>query len=312
MRGRARRGSPAGAPRARPMIECLRVDTLRRGVVWVYSSPKRCLWFVRMRLWDSFAAAAVFTWFCSLGIAEAIALPQPSFVPMFLNWLAFGFSSVRLFYVCMMVQAGTKAKVRFEQGETAAAIEVSNITRQAVRDMLAAGMALILLFTVVASHSMAQCAGVWSDPHFKWYAFVCKMQLVTSYVFVVWNWCNILIAVIFLIFEPREVHIRRNSSSKDGLQPELINSLQAHDFGDPAAPPTQPQCSICLEDYCAREKVRYLPCGHHFHAGCVDVWLSNRAACPLRCHNNLEAEAFRRAGADALARMLEMPSVSAV
>tara|TARA_B110001452_G_scaffold214846_1_gene185858 strand:- start:501 stop:1088 length:588 start_codon:yes stop_codon:yes gene_type:complete len=41
------------------------------------------------------------------------------------------------------------------------------------------------------------------------------------------------------------------------------------------------QCSICMEDLSAGERVRKLPCGHIFHASCVDEWLTRRSnVCP--------------------------------
>lgn len=46
-------------------------------------------------------------------------------------------------------------------------------------------------------------------------------------------------------------------------------------------------CSICLDDFQAGQKQRLLPCGHVFHATCVDEWLmaglrrKNKSECPL-------------------------------
>lgn len=51
--------------------------------------------------------------------------------------------------------------------------------------------------------------------------------------------------------------------------PELLNSP-----GD--------QCAICIDTLEEDDDVRGLTCGHAFHAGCLDPWLtSRRACCPL-------------------------------
>ncbi|CAI9117180.1 OLC1v1018526C1 [Oldenlandia corymbosa var. corymbosa] len=47
------------------------------------------------------------------------------------------------------------------------------------------------------------------------------------------------------------------------------------------------QCSVCLGDYQAEEKLQQIPsCGHTFHVECIDNWLSTRATCPL-CRQSL-------------------------
>lgn len=42
-------------------------------------------------------------------------------------------------------------------------------------------------------------------------------------------------------------------------------------------------CIICLEAYDTTDEVAMLPCGHAFHAGCVQQWFLRDARCPLRC-----------------------------
>ncbi len=40
-------------------------------------------------------------------------------------------------------------------------------------------------------------------------------------------------------------------------------------------------CSICLEDYAAKQTLKHLPiCGHVFHKACIDVWLVKHNQCP--------------------------------
>lgn len=43
------------------------------------------------------------------------------------------------------------------------------------------------------------------------------------------------------------------------------------------------QCAICIEMLEDDDEVRGLSCGHAFHAGCLDPWLTNRRACCPLC-----------------------------
>ncbi|EPR79238.1 Zinc finger C3HC4 type protein [Spraguea lophii 42_110] len=40
-------------------------------------------------------------------------------------------------------------------------------------------------------------------------------------------------------------------------------------------------CSICLNDYNNSEKIKILPCDHHFHQACIDEWFNIDDICPL-------------------------------
>jgi hypothetical protein len=49
------------------------------------------------------------------------------------------------------------------------------------------------------------------------------------------------------------------------------------------------ECSICLEEFAAADKVRELgACGHIFHCSCIDLWLLRCAHCPL-CKGDVKA-----------------------
>ncbi|XP_010538901.1 PREDICTED: RING-H2 finger protein ATL7-like [Tarenaya hassleriana] len=45
---------------------------------------------------------------------------------------------------------------------------------------------------------------------------------------------------------------------------------------------TDSQCSVCLGDYQAEDKLQQIPaCGHTFHMDCIDQWLTTHTTCPL-------------------------------
>jgi len=50
------------------------------------------------------------------------------------------------------------------------------------------------------------------------------------------------------------------------------------------------ECYICLSEYETGDSIRKLPCGHEFHCGCVDKWLTEmHRVCPL-CRRDVCAE----------------------
>uniref|UniRef100_A0A7S1PNY6 RING-type domain-containing protein n=1 Tax=Alexandrium catenella TaxID=2925 RepID=A0A7S1PNY6_ALECA len=104
------------------------------------------------------------------------------------------------------------------------------------------------------------------------------------------------------MWEPSPASPRRQASlsAAKGLGQTDIARLPSHPSGDPRAPPTMPQCLICLEDFAPGDALVYLPCNHHFHASCAGIWLAKKAECPMRCSGALqsggggtEAEALR-------------------
>jgi len=79
-----------------------------------------------------------------------------------------------------------------------------------------------------------------------------------------------------LVYDEEETVSKIESSEEDfSEQPRTL-------YPQPAAHSLDDACTICLDDYEVGDKLRCLPCGHVFHAGCIGKWLVERSAtCPL-------------------------------
>ena len=40
-------------------------------------------------------------------------------------------------------------------------------------------------------------------------------------------------------------------------------------------------CSICLSKQKQNDVIRKLPCNHHYHSECIEIWLLQRSNCPI-------------------------------
>ena len=80
----------------------------------------------------------------------------------------------------------------------------------------------------------------------------------------------------------------RHSNDLSKVDPETPAAEDEEDPIDAAGLPAElanvpgDQCAICIETLEDDDEVRGLTCGHAYHAGCLDPWLtSRRACCPL-------------------------------
>lgn len=106
--------------------------------------------------------------------------------------------------------------------------------------------------------------------------------------------CLPLFILVYRIMLPYAERERRRARAADPAQVQSLNSIPysletfrsytGSDNLDDAS------CVICLCDYEPDEVVRFLPCKHHFHRDCVDVWLRLDKACCL-CKQDIDAQA---------------------
>eukprot|EP00850_Spirogloea_muscicola_P017227 SM000146S00947 [mRNA] locus=s146:107302:108369:+ [translate_table: standard] len=81
--------------------------------------------------------------------------------------------------------------------------------------------------------------------------------------------------------------LRSPTACRTGLPKDVRDALPrvcvSYDGAPPAGDGAQDsQCAICLMDYDKGEEVvRLPPCGHAFHAACIDSWLNTQTTCPI-------------------------------
>lgn len=67
------------------------------------------------------------------------------------------------------------------------------------------------------------------------------------------------------------------------------------------------ECVICLGEYVDGDEIRVLPqCGHGFHVGCIDTWLSSHSSCPW-CRQILVSSKFKTWGKLPMVSVEEVP-----
>lgn len=84
-----------------------------------------------------------------------------------------------------------------------------------------------------------------------------------------------------------------------GLEQDVIDALPVFLFrevvvGAGSGAKEAFDCAVCLCEFAGEDRLRLLPpCGHAFHAGCIDTWLLSSSTCPL-CRRALGGGGWER------------------
>jgi len=74
---------------------------------------------------------------------------------------------------------------------------------------------------------------------------------------------------------------REAAPTVEVASPEQIAKLPLVHFHAGLFSDADASCSVCLSTYESSDRLRRLPCGHHFHQQCADKWLCRSKRCPL-------------------------------
>ncbi|EJW05172.1 hypothetical protein EDEG_00738 [Edhazardia aedis USNM 41457] len=72
------------------------------------------------------------------------------------------------------------------------------------------------------------------------------------------------------------------TNNNDSNSESFINSANKKDQKKCTCDKIPNECSVCLEKFLPKDKIRIFKCNHIFHSRCVDKWLTDfTAQCPI-------------------------------
>ncbi|OZJ01952.1 hypothetical protein BZG36_05248 [Bifiguratus adelaidae] len=153
---------------------------------------------------------------------------------------------------------------------------------------LFAGWAMVGAAMIASAPNVDECINC-NDVVFStaFYVIVFHCSLVGMYALM---WTIIpCITLPWVLLLPEELDFGKRCASRDMVHgmplitgSDLRRSSQQEQPGEAQHPD---ECSICIGEYEETERIRVLPCRHHFHADCVDQWLYVDKSCPLCKHD---------------------------
>mmetsp|Transcript_22017 Transcript_22017/g.42238 ORF Transcript_22017/g.42238 Transcript_22017/m.42238 type:complete len:299 (-) Transcript_22017:142-1038(-) len=95
---------------------------------------------------------------------------------------------------------------------------------------------------------------------------------------------RVLTTLLLFNYSFKRVEDATEAPKPRGASQSLIDSLPLEQLSDRTS---ETSCAVCLSDFEEHSMLRRLPCGHSFHASCVDQWLKQNKVCPL-CVQDVE------------------------
>ncbi|XXG60603.1 hypothetical protein AAC387_Pa04g2469 [Persea americana] len=137
-----------------------------------------------------------------------------------------------------------------------------------------------------------------SDPPYCCSTASPELKLYQAFIFSVPIFFTVILLLLFYLFYLRRRRVDWSSlrmrtpyldrgvtsisaASEPGLKKEMREMLPVVIFRESFLI-RETQCSICLGDYKANDRLQQIPmCGHTFHMDCINHWLTNNTTCPL-------------------------------
>lgn len=78
------------------------------------------------------------------------------------------------------------------------------------------------------------------------------------------------------------------ASKPKGIRNDVLARLESQSFHESQTDENQNTCPICLDEFTADDRLRFLPCKgkHSFHKHCIDEWLIQNDTCP-QCREHM-------------------------
>lgn len=273
------------------VVRTLGAPWSQHALASLLASPRGLLWMHRLRLFEAVIALFLWTWqLMQLSFPSGGRLDPSTVDVVLLLLLALVPTSATAVRLPLLMHTERRCASLARSFEDGGEPQVGNLLLSMLRgkagwDMLVFSAVFIFWYAFgffwvsvapPCSAKFLEEATVFRCDTFKG---ACSCLFASSVFFLC---CAIATPAVERLF-----HERFSPSSQKGLPPELVEQLPAYAFGTEASPPTRAECTICLEDFDLGERVRHLPCGHHFHARCVDQWLRRTPCCPLRCPDDI-------------------------